>query len=124
VVRRVAVLLAATVVAVWIAGETSSAKLPGFVIARGKASAKNALVVAHGQVDRPKVLYARFTGKVKEGSVLVECLVGGEPTTRTYARNRAALFRFPVVPLPADVCHVTATISGRGPLVAELRAVR
>jgi hypothetical protein len=122
--RRVAVLLAATTVAASISGVTSSAKLPGFVIARGKASAKNALVVAHGQVDQPKALYARFTGKVKEGSVLVECLVGGEPTTRMYVRNRAALFRFPVVPLPADVCHVTATISGRGPLLAELRAVR
>jgi len=122
--RRVAALLAASIIALAIAGATSGAKYPGFVIARGKSPAKNALVVAHGQVDNPHVLYARFTGKVREGSVLVECLVGGEPTTRTYVRNRAALFRFPVVPLPSDVCHVTATVSGRGPLLAELRAVR
>lgn len=122
--QKVAALLVTLISAAAIAGTSSSARLPGFVIARGKASGKSALVVAHGRADNPRVLYARLTGNVKERSVLVECLVGSEPTTRTYTRNRAALFRFTVVPLPSDVCHMTATVSGRGPLVVELRAVR
>ena len=118
-----ALLLTALVLAAT-AAASQSPKLPGFVIARSKASGKNALVVAHGQVDRPTALYARLTGKVKEATILVECLVGQESTPRTFERRRAALYRFTVVPDGADVCHVTATVFGKGPLVAELRAVR
>ena len=55
--------------------------------------------------------------------MLVDCLVGTESTPNTYSRPRAGLFRFPVKPANADICHVTATISGRGKIVAELRAV-
>ena len=56
--------------------------------------------------------------------MLVDCLVGTESTPNTYHRPRAALFRFPVKPANADICHVTATVSGSGKIVAELRAVR
>jgi len=122
--RRPAIALLAAFLLATTATASEGAKLPGFVIARGKASGKNALVVAHGQVDRPRALYVRLAGKVKEATVLVECLVGEESTPRTFERKRAALYRFAVVPDGADVCHVTATVFGKGPLVAELRAVR
>ncbi len=122
--RRPAIALLAAFLLVTTATASEGAKLPGFVIARSKASGQNALVVAHGQVDQPTALYVRLTGKVKEATVLVECLVGEESTPRTFERKRAALYRFAVVPDGADVCHVTATVFGKGRLVAELRAVR
>jgi hypothetical protein len=75
-------------------------------------------------VNTPKLLYAKLTGKVGDGTVLVDCLVGTESTPITYVRPRAGLFRFAVKPEGADICHVTATIAGRGKIVAELRAVR
>lgn len=121
--RRTAIALVALSFAVT-AATSPGAKLPGFVIARSKASGKNALVVAHGQVDSPTALYARLTGKVQEATILVECLVGQESTPKSYERRRAALYRFAVLPAGADVCHVTATVSGKGPIVAELRATR
>jgi hypothetical protein len=74
-------------------------------------------------VATPKTLYAKLGGKVGDATVLVECLVGTESTSITYHRPRAALFRFPVKPAGADICHVTATVSGSGKIVAELRAV-
>jgi hypothetical protein len=75
-------------------------------------------------VNTPTALYARLTGKIGDATVLVECLVGTEPTPITYHRTRAGLFRFPIKLAGADICHVTATASGRGKIVAELRAVR
>lgn len=97
--------------------------LPGRPIARSTGSGASALAVAHGQVDRPRALYARLTGKVTTASILVECLVGTEATPRTYERRHAGLYRFPVAPAGADVCHVTVTAYGRGRIVAEARAV-
>jgi hypothetical protein len=37
-------------------------------------------------------------------------------------KRRPGLYRFPVKPAPSDICHVTATVSGRGKIVAEVRA--
>ena len=122
--RRTAIALLVALSFTVTAATLPGAKLPGFVIARSKASGKSALVVAHGQVDRPTALYARLSGKVTQATILVECLVGEESTPKTYERRRAALYRFAVIPDSADVCHVTATVSGRGPIVAELRATR
>jgi hypothetical protein len=101
-----------------------AATLPGKRIAIARDSGPFAIAVAHGQVAAPKALYARLSGKVGDATVLVDCLVGTESTPITYHRPRAALFRFPVEPTHADICHVTATVSGRGKIVAELRAVR
>ena len=89
-----------------------------------RGSGPFAIAVAHGQVNTPGALYAKLSGKVGDATVLVDCLVGTESTQITYHRPRAALFRFPVKPAGADICHVTATVSGRGKIVAELRAVR
>jgi hypothetical protein len=102
----------------------TAAALPGKRIAIARASGPFAIAVAHGQVATPKVLYAELGGKVGDATVLVDCLVGAESTPITYHRPRAALFRFPVKPAGADICHVTATVSGSGKIVAELRAVR
>lgn len=101
----------------------AATKLPGRPIARATGSGASALAVAHGQVDRPLALYGRLTGKVTTASILVECLVGTEATPRTYERRRAGLYRLPVVPAGADVCHVTVTAYGRGRIVVEARAV-
>ncbi len=101
---------------------SSSAVLPGKIIARATGKGPFAFAVAHGQIDRPTGLWARLVGKVGEASVLVECLVGTEPTTVTYTRQRAGLYRFPVEPATADICHVTVTLNGRGKILAEVRA--
>ena len=101
-----------------------AATLPGKRIAIARGSGPFAIAVAHGQVNTPKALYAKLSGKVGDATVLVDCLVGTESTPITYHRPRASLFRFPVKPANADICHVTATVSGRGKIVAELRAVR
>ena len=116
---RVALAIACTV-----ALSASAATLPGKRIAIARGSGPFALAVAHGQVATPKALYAKLSGKIGDATVLVDCLVGTESTPITYQRPRAALFRFPVRPAGADICHVTATVSGRGKIVAELRAVR
>jgi hypothetical protein len=101
-----------------------AAAMPGKRIARATGSGAFALAIAHGQVKTPKALYAKLSGKIGDGTVLVDCLVGTKSTPITYLRPRAGLFRFAVKPAGADICHVTATISGRGKIVAELRAVR
>ena len=101
-----------------------AATLPGKRIAIARGSGPFAIAVAHGQVNTPKALYAKLSGKVGDATVLVDCLVGTESTPITYHRPRASLFRFPVKPANADICHVTATVSGHGKIVAELRAVR
>ena len=119
--RRVLGTLA---VAALLASTVTAATLPGKRIALAKSSGAFALAIAHGQVNTPKALYAKLSGMIGDGSVLVDCLVGIDSTPITYVRSRAGLFRFPVKPTDADICHVTATISGRGKLVAELRAVR
>jgi hypothetical protein len=119
--RRVLGTLAVAVVLVSTVG---AATLPGKRIARASGSGAFAIAVAHGQVNTPKALYAKLTGRIGDGTVLVDCLVGTESTPTTYVRPRAGLFRFAVKPAGANVCHVTATISGRGKIVAELRAVR
>ena len=112
------------VVAVVLVSTVGAATLPGKRIALAKGSGAFALAIAHGQVSSPKALYAKLTGKIGDGTVLVDCLVGTESTPTTYVRPRAGLFRFAVKPAGADICHVTATISGRGRIVAELRAAR
>ena len=101
---------------------STGAALPGKVIAKAKGSGPFAIAVAHGQIDRPTALWARLVGKVGEASVLVECLVGTEPTTVTYVKRRAGLYRFPVKPAPSDICHVTVTLNGRGKILVEVRA--
>jgi hypothetical protein len=116
--------LGAAVVAALLACPVTAAPLPGKRIALAKGSGAFAIAVAHGQVNTPKAIYAKLSGKIGDGSVLVDCLVGTESTPNTYLRPRAGLFRFPVKPAGADICHVTATISGHGKIVAELRAVR
>jgi hypothetical protein len=116
--------VAAAGVALVLASTVAAAPLPGKRIAIARASGPFAIAVAHGQVNRPTALYAKLSGKVGDASVLVDCLVGTESTPSTYQRPRAALFRFPVKPANADICHVTATVSGSGKIVAELRAVR
>jgi hypothetical protein len=116
--------LGAAAIAVVLASTVTAATLPGKRIAIARASGPFAIAVAHGQVNTPRVLYAKLSGKVGDASVLVDCLVGTESTPNTYHRPRAALFRFPVKPEGADICHVTATVSGSGKIVAELRAVR
>jgi hypothetical protein len=115
---RVALAIAALV----LASSVAAATLPGKRIAIARGSGPFALAVAHGQINKPTGLWARLTGKVGEASVLVECLVGTEPTTVTYVKRRPGLYRFPVKPAPSDICHVTATVSGRGKIVAEVRA--
>jgi hypothetical protein len=107
-----------------LAATAYGAKPPGTVVARKAATGSFAIAVAHGQVARPKALYARFIGKVTLATILVECLVGSESTSTTYKRPRAGLYRFAVKPAEADVCHVTATLYGSGRIVAEIRAVR
>jgi hypothetical protein len=97
---------------------------PGKVIARAKGSGSYAIAVAHGQVDQPRALYARFTGKIGEATTLVECLTGIEATSKTYGRRSAGTQRLPVKPAGSDTCHVTATAYGSGRIVAEIRAVR
>jgi hypothetical protein len=116
--------LGAAAIAVVLASTVAAAPLPGKRIARATGSGPFAIAVAHGQVDTPTALYAKLTGKIGEGTVLVDCIEGIESTQFTYVRSRAALFRFPVKPEGADICHVTATISGRGKIAAELRAIR
>jgi hypothetical protein len=118
---RVALAIACTLA---LSASAATATLPGKRIAIARASGPFALAIAHGQVNSPKALYAKLSGKVGDATVLVDCLVGIESTQNTYHRPRAALFRFPVKPADADICHVTATVSGRGKIVAELRAVR
>ena len=49
--------------------------------------------------------------------MLVDCLVGTEVDTITYHRPRA-LFRS-VKPAEAEICHVTATVTGRGKIVGD-----
>ena len=116
-------VLGTLVVALAIAvASSSSAALPGKVIARATGKGPFALAVAHGQIERPTGLWARLVGRVGEASVLVECLVGTAPTTMTYTRRRAGLHRFPVRPAPSDICHVTITLNGRGKILAEVRA--
>jgi hypothetical protein len=117
-------LVLAAIALVLAAPTAARTKLPGTVIARATGNGAYAIAVAHGQVERPKALYARFTGRLSEATVLVECLTGGEPTAVTSLRRRPGLFRFPVKPVDAEICHVTATLSGTGRIVAELRAVR
>ena len=104
------------------AASSSGAALPGKVIAKATAKGPFALAVAHGQVERPTGIWARLVGKVGEATVLVECLVGTEPTTVTYTKRRAGLYRFPVKPAPSHICHVTVTLNGRGKILAEVRA--
>jgi hypothetical protein len=116
--------LGVAAVCVVLASTVAAAPLPGKRIARATGSGPFAIAVAHGQVNTPKALYARLAGKIGNATVLVECLEGIESTPITYARPRAGLFRFPVMPAGADICHVTATVSGRGKIVAELRATR
>ena len=116
--------LGAAAVGVVLASTVVAAPLPGKRVARASGSGAFAIAVAHGQVDTPKALYAKLTGKIGVGTVLVDCIEGLESAPVTYVRPRAGLFRFPVKPEGADICHVTATISGRGKIVAELRAVR
>ena len=116
--------LTAAAIAVVLASTVTAATLPGKRIAIARGSGPFALAIAHGQVNTPKALYAKLTGKVGDATVLVDCLVGTESTPITYHRPRAALFRFPVKPAEAEICHVTATVTGRGKIVAELRAVR
>jgi hypothetical protein len=116
-------LVAAAIAAV-LASTVAAAPLPGKRIARATGSGSFAIAVAHGQVNTPTALYAKLSGKIGDGSVLVDCIEGIESTQVTYIRARPALFRFPVKPEGADICHVTATISGRGKIVAELRAIR
>jgi hypothetical protein len=111
-------------IAVVLASTLTAATLPGKRIAIARGTGPFAIAVAHGQVNTPKALYAKLSGKVGGATVLVDCLVGTESTPNTYHRPRAALFRFPVKPAGADICHVTATVSGHGKIVAELRAVR
>jgi len=115
-VVAIAVALASTAVA--------AATLPGKRIARATGSGAFAIAVAHGQVNTPKALYAKLTGKIGDATVLVDCIEGLESTPITYIPPRAGLFRFAVKPEGADICHVTATVSGRGKIVAELRAAR
>jgi hypothetical protein len=117
-------VLGTLALAVVLVSAVTAATLPGKRIAIARASGPFAIAVAHGQVNTPKVLYAKLGGKVGDATVLIDCLVGTESTPITYHRPRAALFRFPVKPAGADVCHVTATVSGSGKIVAELRAVR
>jgi hypothetical protein len=117
-------VLAAVVVAAVVVSAVGAATLPGKRIALARGTGTFAIAVAHGQVDTPKALYAKLSGTIGDGSVLVDCIEGIESTPVTYVRSRAGLFRFAVKPVGADVCHVTATISGRGKIVAELRAVR
>ena len=67
----------------------------------------------------PKALYAKLTGKIGDGSVLVDCLVGTESTPNTYVRPRAGLFRFPVKPaerghLPRHRDHLRPRQDRRG----------
>ena len=119
--RRV---LGTLVIAVVLVSTVGAATLPGKRIALAKSSGAFALAIAHVQVNTPKALYAKLSGQIGDGTVLIDCLVGTESTQNTYRRTRAALFRFPVKPTGADICHVTATISGRGKIVAELRVVR
>jgi hypothetical protein len=116
--------LGVSAIAVMLASTVSAAPPPGKRIALARGSGAFAIAVAHGQVKTPRALYAKLSGKIGDGSVLVDCLVGTESTPNTYVRPRAGLFRFPVKPAAADICHVTATISGHGKIVAELRAVR
>jgi hypothetical protein len=119
--RRV---LGSAAIAVVLASSVAATTLPGKRIAIARGSGPFAIAVAHGQVNAPKALYAKLSGKVGDATVLVDCLVGTESTPTTYRRPRAAFFRFPVKPAAADICHVTATVLGRGKIVAELRAVR
>ena len=119
--RRV---VAAAIVAVALASTVAAAPLPGKRIAIARGSGPFALAIAHGQVNTPKALYAKLSGRIGDATVLVDCLVGTESTPITYHRPRASLFRFPVKPADADICHVTATVTGQGKIVAELRAVR
>jgi hypothetical protein len=114
--------LGAALVALVLASTVAAASLPGKRIALARGSGPFALAVAHGQINAPQALWARLVGKVGEASILVECLVGTEPTTLTYVKRRAGLFRFPVKPAPADICHVTVTLNGRGKILAEVRA--
>ena len=116
--------LGAAAIAVVLASAVTAATLPGKRIAIARGSGQFAIAVAHGQVNTPKTLYAKLSGKVGVATVLVDCLVDTESTPITYHRPRAALFRFPVKPAGAEICHVTATGSGHGKIVAELRAVR
>jgi opacity protein-like surface antigen len=122
--KRVLAVSAIAVSLSLIALAAAAPPLPGKRIARATGSGAFAIAVAHGQVTTPKALYAKLTGKVGDATVLVDCIEGLEPTPITYARPRAGLFRFAVKPEGADICHVTATVSGRGKIVAELRAVR
>ena len=101
---------------------STSATLPGKVIAKAAAKGPFAIAVAHGRINRPTGLWARLVGRVGEASVLVECLVGTKPTTVTYTRRGAGLYRFPVKPAPSDICHITVTLNGRGKILAEVRA--
>jgi hypothetical protein len=117
------VLVFAAIVLVF-AATAIAAPVPGKRIARATGSGAFAIAVAHGQVSTPKALYARLSGTISDATVLVECIEGLESTPITYDRPRAGLFRFAVKPAGADICHVTATVSGRGKIVVELRAVR
>jgi len=117
-------VLGVVAIALVLASTLTAATLPGRRIAIASGSGAFAIAVAHGQVNTPKALYARLTGKIGSATVLVECLEGLESTPITYDRPRPGLFRFAVKPAGADICHVTATVSGRGKIVAELRAVR
>ena len=81
--------LGAAAIAVVLASTVTAATLPGKRIAIARASGPFAIAVAHGQVNTPKALYAKLTGKVGDASVLVDCLVGTESTrTRITARER------------------------------------
>jgi hypothetical protein len=112
----------ATAILALLASSASAAMLPGHPVGRhGSSTGQFALTAAQADIDHPKRVWVRATGRLDGIDILVSCSRGFHASSNSIERSHTGIYRVPTMP-HAHTCSVVVSGSGSGRIGLEVRA--